>query len=256
MRLFWKVFAVLWLATLLVGGSGFLVSRTLQQDWLLLQLNPELRDFAEQLVNTYEQDGPRQAQRWLEQQRRTDDLRAHLFDEAGNLLLPGTLPAIPRFAPGPGPEQARRGDGPGRGRLFQLAWDTDKASYFVTLHVPPPALWKTQRAPVALILNVSLAMALLALLSLVLSRYLTRPLRQLGSAAQALARGASAPAACSKPVSGATRSASWHNALKAWPSRSNHCSTASSSCCAMFPTNCALRWPAYGSAWRWAASAT
>tara|TARA_Y100000782_G_scaffold105939_1_gene126391 strand:+ start:23 stop:1360 length:1338 start_codon:yes stop_codon:yes gene_type:complete len=189
MRLFWKVFAVLWLATLLVGGSGFLVSRTLQQDWLLLQLNPELRDFAEQLVNTYEQGGPRQAQRWLEQQRRTDDLRAHLFDEAGNLLLPGTLPAIPRFAPGPGPDQPRRGDGPGRGRLFQLAWDSDKASYFVTLHVPPPALWETQRAPVALILNVILAMALLALLSLVLSRYLTRPLRQLGSAAQALAKG-------------------------------------------------------------------
>ena len=62
MRLFWKVFAVLWLATLLVGGSGFLVSRALQQDWLLLQLNPQLRDFAAQLTTEYEQRGAVAAQ--------------------------------------------------------------------------------------------------------------------------------------------------------------------------------------------------
>jgi len=189
MRLFWKVFAVLWLATLLVGGSGFLVSRTLQQDWLLLQLNPQLRDFAAQLVDIYEQQGPQAAQQWLETQRREDRLRAHLFDDSGSPLLPGTLPPNPRFAPGPPPEPPRHGDGPGRGRLFQLAWDSEQTSYFVTLYVPAPALWEGQRAPVTLILNVILAMALLALLSLVLSRYLTRPLRQLGSAAQALAKG-------------------------------------------------------------------
>ena len=189
MRLFWKVFAVLWLATLLVGGSGFLVSRTLQQDWLLLQLNPQLRDFAAQLVDIYEQQGPQAAQQWLETQRREDRLRAHLFDDTGSPLLPGTLPPNPRFAPGPPPEPPRHGGGPGRGRLFQLAWDSEQTSYFVTLYVPAPALWEGQRAPVTLILNVILAMAVLALLSLVLSRYLTRPLRQLGSAAQALAKG-------------------------------------------------------------------
>ena len=160
MRLFWKVFAVLWLATLLVGGSGFLVSRTLQQDWLLLQLNPQLRDFAAQLVGIYEQQGPHAAQQWLETQRREDRLRAHLFDDTGSPLLPGTLPVNPRFAPGPPPEPPRHGDGPGRGRLFQLAWDTEQANYFVTLYVPAPALWQGQRAPVALMLNVVLAMAL------------------------------------------------------------------------------------------------
>lgn len=190
MRLFWKVFAVLWLATLLVGGSGFLVSRALQQDWLLLQLNPELRDFAAQLATVYEQDGPLVAQQWLEQQRRERQLRARLFDAAGDSLLPGTLPRLPRFRtdppagpPGPPPEP------PGRGRLFQLTWSTDQASYIVTLHVPAPALWRSQRTPFTLLLNVSLAIALLALLSLLLSRYLTRPLRELGVAAQSLAKG-------------------------------------------------------------------
>ena len=68
MRLFWKVFAVLWLATLLVGGSGFLISRALQQDWLLLQFHPQLRDFSSQLVGVYEEQGPAAAQQWLEQQ--------------------------------------------------------------------------------------------------------------------------------------------------------------------------------------------
>ena len=82
MRLFWKVFAVLWLATLLVGGSGFLVSRALQQDWLLLQLNPELRDFAAQLATVYEQSGPSAAQQWLERQR-----SEHQRHMRGNLLL-------------------------------------------------------------------------------------------------------------------------------------------------------------------------
>ncbi|WP_341706977.1 HAMP domain-containing sensor histidine kinase [Halopseudomonas sp.] len=190
MRLFWKVFAVLWLATLLVGGSGFLVSRALQQDWLLLQLNPELRDFAAQLTTVYEQDGAAAAQVWLEAQRRENHLRARLFDAAGDSLLPGTLPRLPRFQaepppsrPGPPPEL------PGRGRLIQLAWNTDQASYIVTLHVPAPTLWRSQRAPVAMLLNIGLALTLLTLLSLVLSRYLTRPLRELGSAAQSLAKG-------------------------------------------------------------------
>lgn len=191
MRLFWKVFAVLWLATLLVGGSGFLVSRALQQDWLLLQLNPELRDFAAQLTAVYEQDGPLVAQRWLEQQRRERQLRARLFDAAGDSLLPGTLPRLPRFQaePPPGPPGPPPPEPPGRGRLFQLAWSTDQASYIVTLHVPAPALWRSQRTPFTLLLNVGLAVALLTLLSLLLSRYLTRPLRELGTAAQSLAKG-------------------------------------------------------------------
>ena len=97
MRLFWKVFAVLWLATLLVGGSGFLVSRALQQDWLLLQLNPELRAFAAQLATVYEQSGPSAAQQWLERQRSEHRLRARLFDAAGDSLLPGTLSRRPRL---------------------------------------------------------------------------------------------------------------------------------------------------------------
>ena len=189
MRLFWKVFAVLWLATLLVGGSGFLVSRALQQDWLLLQLNPELRDFAAQLATVYEQSGPSAAQQWLERQRSEHRLRARLFDAAGDSLLPGTLSRRPRLQaeshvpPGP-PEQP-----PGPGRLFQLAWTTDRASYIIALHVPAPTLWRSQRTPLTLLLNIGLAVVVLALLSLLLSRYLTRPLGDLGAAAQSLAKG-------------------------------------------------------------------
>ena len=190
MRLFWKVFAVLWLATLLVGGSGFLVSRALQQDWLLLQLNPELRDFAAQLATVYEQDGPTAAQQWLEQQRRESRLRARLFDAAGDSLLPGTLTRLPRFQVEPSPARPEPPpQPPGHGRLFQLAWSTDHASYIIALHVPAPTLWRSQRTPFTLLLNIGLAVVVLALLSLLLSRYLTRPLGQLGAAAQSLARG-------------------------------------------------------------------
>lgn len=96
MRLFWKVFAVLWLATLLVGGSGFLISRALQQDWLLLQFHPQLRDFSSQLVGVYEEQGPAAAQQWLEQQLQQYRLRAELFNDQGQRLLQGTLPTLPR----------------------------------------------------------------------------------------------------------------------------------------------------------------
>lgn len=186
MRLFWKVFAVLWLATLLVGGSGFLVSRTLQQDWLLLQFHPQLRDFAEKLVEHYEQHGPRAAQSWLEQQRREYRLRANLYDANGQLLLPGTLPTSPRFAD---PRGEPGSETPRYGRLFQLIWDSPDSTYQLTLHVPSPELFRWQRTPLALIANVLLAMTVLALLSLLLSRYLTAPLAKLGQAAQALAKG-------------------------------------------------------------------
>ena len=115
MRLFWKVFAVLWLATLLVGGSGFLISRTLQQDWLLLQFHPQLRDFSEQLVTRYEQNGAAQAQRWLEEQQQTHHLRAELFDSQGQRLIKGTLPQLPRYE-----RHSKHSQQRGRhGRLFQ-----------------------------------------------------------------------------------------------------------------------------------------
>lgn len=184
MRLFWKVFAVLWLATLLVGGSGFLISRALQQDWLLLQFHPKLRDFSEQLVTLYEQN-PAAAQQWLEDQRRQHRLRAQLFDAQGQRLIEGTLPTLPRFdIPVQNePERTRHG------RLFQLGWDSPQAQYQLLLHVPAPELFRWQHTPFALFTNISMAMLLLALVSLLLSRYLTGPLRKLGVAAQDLAQG-------------------------------------------------------------------
>lgn len=185
MRLFWKVFAVLWLATLLVGGSGFLISRTLQQDWLLLQFHPQLRDFSEQLVTRYEQNGAAQAQRWLEEQQQTHHLRAELFDSQGQRLIKGTLPQLPRYE-----RHSKHSPQRGRhGRLFQLAWDSPTASYQLLLHIPGSELFRWQRAPFALWTNVSIAMLLLAMLSLILSRYLTAPLQQLGKAAEDLAQG-------------------------------------------------------------------
>ncbi|SDS62483.1 Signal transduction histidine kinase [Halopseudomonas xinjiangensis] len=185
MRLFWKVFAVLWLATLLVGGSGFLVSRALQQDWLLLQFHPQLRDFAEDVVTRYERDGAAATQQWLEEQRSEHRLRAQLYGIDNEPLLDGTLPSSERFSTQRGePDPAPR-----HGRLFQLAWNSDGADYQLMVYVPPPTLSRWQRTPFALIANIILAMAVLAVLSLLLSRYLTRPLQQLGQAAQSLGHG-------------------------------------------------------------------
>ena len=187
MRLFWKVFAVLWLATLLVGGSGFLVSRTLQQDWMLLQFHPQLRDFASELIRVYEQQGAQSAQDWLEQQLREHRLRARLFNANGDPLLAGTLwPTARQHLIAENPGQSRRNP---YGRRFQLAWNSQQATYQLSLHVPTPELFRWQRTPFALLANILLAMTLLGLLSLLLSRYLTNPLRRLEQAAQSLAEG-------------------------------------------------------------------
>ncbi|MGM8936128.1 HAMP domain-containing sensor histidine kinase [Pseudomonas neustonica] len=191
MRLFWKVFAVLWLATLLVGGSGFLVSRALQQDWLLLQLNPPLRDFAAQLTSRYEQQGAAAAQAWLELQRRQHQISARLFDSNGQSLLAGTLRRGPRINPNDEARPRRSMPPPprSRGRMLQLSWQTDQDDYLLAVHIAEPGLWNSERAPIRLLLNIALGMSLLALLSLLLSRYLTAPLRELGLAAQSLGRG-------------------------------------------------------------------
>lgn len=187
MRLFWKVFAVLWLATLLVGGSGFLVSRALQQDWLLLQFHPQLKDFAEELTKLYENQGPVVAQAWLTAQRDDNRLRAQLYSPDGQPLLFGTLPQLSRFAQPPPADTGSRSTR--HGRMFQLAWSSAQADYHLSLFVPAPELFRWQRTPLALIANVLLAMLMLAVVSLLLSRYLTAPLRQLGLAAQSLAQG-------------------------------------------------------------------
>lgn len=187
MRLFWKVFAVLWIATLLVGGSGFLVSRALQQDWLLLQFHPQLKDFAEELTDLYENQGPAQAQVWLAAQREANRFRAQLYSNAGQPLLAGTLPQLPRFAQPPTTESRSRSTR--HGRMFQLAWSSGQADYHLSLFVPAPELFRWQRTPLALLANIALAMLVLAIISLLLSRYLTSPLRQLGLAAQSLAQG-------------------------------------------------------------------
>lgn len=186
MRLFWKVFAVLWLATLLVGGSGFLISRALQQDWLLLQFHPQLRDFSQQLVAVYEQQGADAAQAWLGQQHQQHRLRAELFDSQGQRLLPGTLPTLPHRAIDSDRTTEQR---PRHGRLFQIGWDSERESYQLLLHIPGPELFRWQRTPFAMFTNITIALLLLALLSLLLSRYLTAPLQKLGLAAEELARG-------------------------------------------------------------------
>ncbi|PKM30301.1 MAG: two-component sensor histidine kinase [Gammaproteobacteria bacterium HGW-Gammaproteobacteria-11] len=187
MRLFWKVFAVLWLATLLVGGSGFLVSRALHQDWLLLQFHPQLKDFAAELVTTYETQGPAAAQRWLHSQREEHKLRAQLFSREGVPLLEGSLPRQPVF------EQINPVEASSRevwqGRLFQLDWLSSSNRYHLSLFVPASELFRWKRNPWAMLVNIALAMSLLGLVSLLLSRYLTSPLRQLGIAAQSLAQG-------------------------------------------------------------------
>ncbi len=187
MRLFWKVFAVLWIATLLVGGSGFLVSRALQQDWLLVQFHPQLRDFADELTQLYETQGPGEAQTWLAAQRESNRFRAQLYSGDGQPLLSGTLPQLPRFAQPPPADSRSRGSR--HGRMFQLAWSSELADYHLSLFVPAAELFRWQRTPLALIANILLAMLLLAIISLLLSRYLTAPLRQLGFAAQSLAQG-------------------------------------------------------------------
>lgn len=183
MRLFWKVFAVLWLATLLVGGSGFLVSRMLQQDWLLLQFHPQLRDFSEQLINRYESGGPQLAQQWLEQQRRDYRLRAQLYNSQGQRLLPGTIPQLPRF------EASAESTSTRHGRLLQLGWESQRDQYQLTVHVPTPELLRWQHSRWGLLVNILLAMLVLGILSLLLSRYLTLPLARLGQAAEQLQRG-------------------------------------------------------------------
>src|SRR5690606_15579220 len=185
MRLFWEVFPVLWLAALLVRGYGFLISRALHQYWLLLPSHPQLGDVSSQLVGGYEEQGPAAAQQWLEQQLQQYRLRAVLFNDQGQRLLQGSLPTLPRREASDEASPPR----PRYGRLFQLAWDSDQASYQLLLHIPGPELFRWQRTPFAMLTNITIAMLVLAALSLLLSRYLTAPLRQLGAAAEDLAEG-------------------------------------------------------------------
>src|SRR5690606_13985821 len=112
-------------------------------------------------------------------------LRAELFNDQGQRLLQGTLPTLPRREASDEASPPR----PRYGRLFQLAWESDQASYQLLLHIPGPEVFRWQRTPFAMLTNIIIAMLVLAVHGLLFSRCLRAPLRLLGAAAEDLVDG-------------------------------------------------------------------
>lgn len=183
--LFWRILASFWLAIALVAGLSMLMGHFLNQDAWILSRHPAIRDFAEDWVQTYEQQGGDAAQGLLEQRRRQYHVNIQVLNEAGDPVVAGTVP--PRAEA----MEARQSRG-GRGDDRPLPWrrlateytsPTSGDTYLLIYRIPFPELDEWRRHSMFWPLSaLAITLVVLTLFSLFLTLSITRPLSRLRGA--------------------------------------------------------------------------
>lgn len=192
MRLFWKLFlAMLFSLTAIAAASSWFSQRWLLESQQTTQRLALMSSFAETAVNLYEEDGPGALNRWLHHVMRQNHFRGALLDAHGLRLIPG------RPLPPPVESLVEKAVASGHAeRLVQpphmlsiTPVHTGHGNYFwlAASFISPDAM--QQNRQYTLLLRLSLALLLIALLSWTLSRMFTRPIRQLQQGAALLGNG-------------------------------------------------------------------
>ncbi len=174
--LFWRILAAFWLALALVAGLAMLLGRALNQDAWILSRHPALQGLAETLVQRYEVGGPDEVQRMLEQFKRRARIDVQILNDSGQPVVRGTFP--PRAAA----FEARQHDErlPWR-RLTEEYTSTRSGDSFLLIYrIPYPELEAWHRGSLLWPFSaLGIALVVLALFSLALTLYITRPLNRL-----------------------------------------------------------------------------
>jgi Signal transduction histidine kinase len=176
--LFTKIFLAFWLAAVLLGFTLFGVSRLFGGE-VIAEAQRALESRAATAAALWQEGGMMAAARWLRSQ--PESQRLQLLDENGEPVLRPRMPRHPRM-----PQVITPGVHPaGRGRVILAA---------ALPHVEPPAFLVQELEPGQLPLTpwwlrLLIAASVTGLVSYGLAALLTRRLRRLRRAAQALAAG-------------------------------------------------------------------
>ncbi|GAB4293416.1 MAG: HAMP domain-containing sensor histidine kinase [Thiohalomonadaceae bacterium] len=182
--LFTKIFLAFWLAAVLLGFTLFGVSRLFGGE-VIVEAQRALEGKAATAAALWQEGGMMAAARWLRSQ--PENLRLQLLDERGEPVLRPRLPRHPQITRWPRlPQIITPGVHPaGRGRVLLAA---------ALPHVEPPAFLVQELEPGRLPLTpwwlrLLIAASVTGLVSYGLAALLTRRLRRLRRAVQALAAG-------------------------------------------------------------------
>jgi len=191
MRLFWKIFLLL-LLTLLLTAS---LSSWLSQKWIMENQQIEqrlsiLESFAETAVNLYALEGPHAYRQWLRHNLRSQRFQGALVDGQGKHVL---------FRPVPGPL---------RELAVQIVAEKKKVTiihppmlavaipvrhagnlyyWLASTRLPPDAMQQESRN--ILLFRITMILLVIILISWLLTRMLTRPIRQLQQSSEKLGEG-------------------------------------------------------------------
>jgi signal transduction histidine kinase len=180
--LFSKIFLSFWLTALLLGGAFFAVERHLGEDYLA-RAGERMDAHAETAAALLAEGGEQAVSPWLERLRRERRPPPALLDEHGR-VLGGRLPRrltrrLEQHPPTPGSHPLRRG----MHALVRAIPGSEPPRYLLAVIHRPPGTHLPAGARLAI------AVPLSGLICLGLAALITRPVRRLRGAAQALAAG-------------------------------------------------------------------
>lgn len=223
--LYFKVFLAIWLVMVLVVGSNMLVTWLLAQQFQNSQQhNSQMQDYAQQALEQFQQGGASALLRWSQQLKQRHDLRVLLLDRRFQNLSNQPLPSKfisrlqrslkdrYRFDSGQpfGPErpnfmtEKKRFDRENRrnsddrdrhdhgyDRAFRPSFWPIEANnqHYLFVVLNPNQLIDHLYSGSPLLWRLGLSLFLVGLLSVLMARYLIRPIRQLQRASRQLADG-------------------------------------------------------------------
>ncbi len=187
--LFWRILASFWLAIALVAGLSILLGHMLNQDAWILNRHPGLNVLAKNWAERYEQMGPEQAQRYLEQRKRRYHIDTQVLNEAGESVVPGTFPRRAAVF------EARQGndDRPLPWRRLTEEYTSPRSgnTYLLIYRIPHPELDAWHRESLIWPFSaLGIALVVLTLFSLLVTLSITRPLSRLRGAVHDLGQAA------------------------------------------------------------------
>jgi len=181
MSLFWKVFAALLVSLLMTAMASSWLSRTwLMADQVIESRISSLLEFGQTAVEIYAAGGIRAYRQWLHQQGRNHIMIGALLDEHGRSLLPRPLPPeLHQLA-----QQAAAGELPRRmirlpmiGIIESVSFGDQRYIWLASSRLSPGEMRST--GIYSLAIKLAIAILALILVSWLLTRMVTRPVRQL-----------------------------------------------------------------------------
>ncbi|WP_426153858.1 sensor histidine kinase [Pseudomonas sp. DC3000-4b1] len=187
--LFWRILASFWLAITLVAGLSVLMGHVLNQDTWILSRHPALKHFSQKWTERYEQDGADAAETLLEEHKRRYHVDTQVLNEAGEAVVPGTVPRRALAFEARQTEDDRRL--PWRRLTTEYTSPKTGDTYLFIYRIPHPEVDAWHRQSLFWPLGaLAIALVVLTLFSLLVTLSITRPLQRLRGAVHDLGQAA------------------------------------------------------------------